>query len=237
MDVNADKSLNIPEKIARPITFIALVNLILAGDVVISVTGGLADIATWSSLVQWATPIHVVDTIILMGISYLLMEPVLKFLLYQLMAIFPGPFWFFALEKHFDSEAYKEKNTGFIRKTDLKKLAINQNNVVALELWQEAKRDDGKVRNAASHLTVFFFLAFLDVIHGGPFISQIDNLSWYGVSFWGVYVLLLIFYIYASIQNESDYVYLGDLGRDMGNSLRPEPTEPFKNCNDPKVSS
>lgn len=237
MGANSDESHIWPGKIVSPVTFLTFVNLILTGDIVMSITGGQANIGTWSSLLQWATPVHVLATIMLMGVSYLLVEPLLTVLTYKIIYNFQWLCWLFGINEQMEIESRKAKSASFIHKSTLKRWAMKENHAIALKLWQESNRNEASRRHTASHLTVFFILVLLDGLYGGPFISLVDNLSGRWAVFWVVYALLLVFYAYAALQNESDYVYIGDLGPDMFNPLNSEPTEPLKHINEPKVSS
>lgn len=204
--------MNVPsEKITSPIIFLSLLNILLAVDIVLGLSGGTAAITSWQALAQWATPSHVVAAFGIVGFSYFWGAALVTWGFYQIVGVltelFPGLLTFLVLDAHDKSEAYRANSGNFIHKSALKNLAIQQDNTVAWQLWQANQRDAAKVRDSARHLTVLFSLTFLDWVYGGPFLNQIDHWSWHGLWFWGVYAFFLVVYAWFALQSDSDYVY------------------------------
>lgn len=232
-------TMSMVKKLARPISFLAFVNMVLAGDIVMGINAGHVNIASWSSLMQWATPVHVLATILVIGFAYFPIEFIIKYYVERIVIYLPGVTTLLRVDEHCEKEYSREISRFYIHKEKLKTLAMKQNNAVVLKLWQEANRYDNQMRDAARHLTVFFLLVILDGYYGGPFISSVNNLSWWALDFWSIYALMLAFYVYVSVHMESSYVYFEPLEIADHNNLSPTPhtDEPLNQVDMPKASS
>lgn len=176
--------------------FISFVNGFLALDLILALSGKNLMNMSWISLANFLTLFNILTAISLFGSSYLIGVPLVRFLFNNmLLSIFPQ---IMIMPKD-------DVTKDYVGIRDLKCMAVHENNIPALLLYQNINSERSLALQASSHVNVFFILIILGTIYGGPaFILRSIGSNALDIFL----VILFCIYFLIALHVDSEWIYL-----------------------------